>query len=54
MARSAEICDLNAETPFGLPHQQGTQIATSVQKFMTLNPDCNALLGYAHVLQIAR
>ncbi|MGZ2259211.1 oxygen-independent coproporphyrinogen III oxidase [Roseobacter sp. A03A-229] len=54
MLRAAEISSLNADILFGLPHQDETKIAASVQKLLTLNPDRVALYGYAHVPWMAR
>lgn len=54
MLRAANITSLNADILFGLPHQDETRIAASVQKLLTLNPDRVALYGYAHVPWMAR
>lgn len=54
MLRAADITSLNADILFGLPHQDETRIAASVQKLLTLNPDRVALYGYAHVPWMAR
>lgn len=52
--REANVKSLNADILFGLPHQNETRMATSVQKLLTLNPDRVALYGYAHVPWMAR
>ncbi|MDW3224470.1 MAG: oxygen-independent coproporphyrinogen III oxidase [Paracoccaceae bacterium] len=52
--RASNVKSLNADILFGLPHQNETRIATSVQKLLTLNPDRVALYGYAHVPWMAR
>lgn len=54
MLRASNITSLNADILFGLPHQDETRIAASVQKLLTLNPDRVALYGYAHVPWMAR
>ncbi|MEP2640325.1 oxygen-independent coproporphyrinogen III oxidase [Roseobacter sp.] len=54
MLRAAQITSLNADILFGLPHQDETRMASSVQKLLTLNPDRVALYGYAHVPWMAR
>ncbi|WP_300058932.1 oxygen-independent coproporphyrinogen III oxidase [uncultured Roseobacter sp.] len=54
MLRAAGITSLNADILYGLPHQDETKIAASVQKLLTLNPDRVALYGYAHVPWMAR
>ena len=54
MIRAAGVDSLNADILYGLPHQNNTRIAESVQKLLSLSPDRVALYGYAHVPWMAR
>ncbi|MCV2874716.1 oxygen-independent coproporphyrinogen III oxidase [Rhodobacteraceae bacterium XHP0102] len=47
--RARGITSLNADILFGLPHQDATRIAETVQMLLSLSPDRVALYGYAHV-----
>ncbi|MFS4581321.1 oxygen-independent coproporphyrinogen III oxidase [Phaeobacter sp. C3_T13_0] len=52
--RSAGIKSLNTDLVYGLPHQDTTRIADTVDKVLTLAPDRVALFGYAHVPWVAK
>ncbi len=52
--RARGVTSLNADILYGLPNQTNRQIAESMQKLLTLNPDRIALYGYAHVPWMAR
>ncbi|NJM81291.1 MAG: oxygen-independent coproporphyrinogen III oxidase [Tabrizicola sp.] len=52
--RDRGVRSLNADILYGLPHQTGPRIASSVQKLLTLSPDRVALYGYAHVPWMSR
>ena len=52
--RARGIRSLNADILYGLPHQNRTKVADSVQKLLSLNPDRVALYGYAHVPWMAK
>ncbi|MFV1530212.1 MULTISPECIES: oxygen-independent coproporphyrinogen III oxidase [unclassified Phaeobacter] len=52
--RAAGIRSLNTDLVYGLPHQDATRIADTVDKVLTLAPDRVALFGYAHVPWVAK
>ncbi len=52
--RARGVTSLNADILFGLPHQNQTRIADSVQKLLSFAPDRVALYGYAHVPWMSR
>ena len=52
--RSHGIQSLNADILYGLPHQNQSRIAESVQMLLSLSPDRVALYGYAHVPWMAK
>jgi oxygen-independent coproporphyrinogen-3 oxidase len=52
--RDRGIRSLNVDLLFGLPHQTGARITSSVEKVLSLLPDRVALYGYAHVPWMAR
>ena len=54
MIRAAGIKSLNMDMLYGLPHQNRTRMADSVQRVLSLNPDRVALYGYAHVPWMAK
>ena len=47
--RARGVNSLNADILYGLPYQNKSRMAESVQKLLSLNPDRVALYGYAHV-----
>jgi oxygen-independent coproporphyrinogen-3 oxidase len=52
--RAHGIQSLNADILYGLPHQNQSRIAESVQMLLSLSPDRVALYGYAHVPWMAK
>ncbi len=52
--RAAGITSLNADLVYGLPDQDATRLADTVDKVLTLAPDRIALFGYAHVPWMAK
>jgi oxygen-independent coproporphyrinogen III oxidase len=52
--RARGIRSLNVDLLYGLPHQTGARITSSVEKVLSLLPDRVALYGYAHVPWMAR
>jgi oxygen-independent coproporphyrinogen-3 oxidase len=52
--RERGIGSLNVDLLYGLPHQTGARITSSVEKVLSLAPDRVALYGYAHVPWMAR
>jgi oxygen-independent coproporphyrinogen-3 oxidase len=52
--REHGIRSLNVDLLYGLPHQTGARITSSVEKVLSLLPDRVALYGYAHVPWMAR
>lgn len=54
LVRAHGIQSLNADILFGLPGQDQTKIARTVQQLLALSPDRVALYGYAHVPWVAR
>ncbi|MDG4647122.1 oxygen-independent coproporphyrinogen III oxidase [Roseibacterium sp. SDUM158017] len=52
--RAHGIRSLNADILYGLPHQNQSRIAESVQMLLSLSPDRVALYGYAHVPWMAK
>lgn len=49
LIRDAGIESLNTDILYGLPHQNRSRMADTVQKLLALSPDRVALYGYAHV-----
>ena len=54
MIRDAGVRSLNMDVLYGLPHQNRTRMADSVQRVLSLSPDRVALYGYAHVPWMAK
>ena len=54
MARAAGIDSVNADVLYGLPHQDPTRMARTIEMVLALRPDRVALYGYAHVPWMAR
>jgi oxygen-independent coproporphyrinogen-3 oxidase len=52
--RARGVGSLNVDLLYGLPHQTGARITSSVDKVLSLAPDRVALYGYAHVPWMAR
>ncbi len=52
--RARGIRSLNVDLLYGLPHQTGARITSSVEKVLSLLPDRVALYGYAHVPWMAK
>ena len=52
--REAGIRSLNADLVYGLPHQSGPKIASTIEQVLQLDPDRLALYGYAHVPWVSK
>jgi oxygen-independent coproporphyrinogen-3 oxidase len=52
--RAADICDLNVDIMYGLPHQTVRHVRETVDAMLSLKPNRLAVFGYAHVPHMKR